>query len=165
MLHVLFLLAVLGLEFPQLLLLLPQLLIQLRDLLVIVALLVKGLQRFLLFALHLKEGFILVLDRLQNPLLVLQLILQLDYPVQYIHSFNLLLDVVGSLELPPHGFDLLFIKLNLILTLLEFSLLLLDSLVFVSILESSGPSLASSRCNPILLKLFLSVFINELFEL
>ena len=81
MLHVLLLLAVLGLQLPQLLLLLPQLLVQLRDLLVVVALLVKGLQRFLLFALHLKEGFILVLDRLQNPLLVLQLILQLDYPV------------------------------------------------------------------------------------
>lgn len=84
MLHVLLLLAVLGLELPQLLLLLAQLLVQLRDLLVVVALLVQGLERFFLLALHLQKRFVLVLDRLQDSLLVFQLVLQLDDPNEVI---------------------------------------------------------------------------------
>lgn len=79
--------------------------------------------------------------------------------------FDLLLYIIGSLELASHSLNLLLIELYLILTLFQLSLLGPDPLVLVAVFECDSPSDAPARCDSVLLRLLLPVLVNELLQL
>ena len=73
--------------------------------------------------------------------------------------------IIGSLELPAHRLYLLLIKLYLILTLLQLSLLSPDPLVLVAVFECDSAAEAPARRDSVLLQLLLPVLVNELLQL
>lgn len=87
----------------------PELVIQLRDLLVVFTFFVQRLKCFLLLALNLEQALRFVLKRLKNPFFVFLFVLKSDD----------LLNVVTAFQLAAHVFDLLFIELDFHLALLK----------------------------------------------
>jgi len=76
--------------------------------------------------------------------------------------WGILLDIVGTFELPPHRFNFLLVEGYLVLALLQFLLLCLDSLVLLTFLESHS-TCGDTWSDSVLSLLFLAALINELF--